>query len=195
MALWGQVRCEDIPFLPEKRLEGFRVTVRPPCVEDWPRWAEVRGRNRDHLTPFEPVWPEHCLTREFFLQRLSRQSRVWREDRGYPFLIFDRVTGTLIGGININSVCRGAAQSATLGYWLDQDCQGQGYMSEAIRLVIVYGFNELQLHRLHAACLPDNRRSIHLLLRAGFKEEGYAERYLRINGQWRDHRLFGLVAD
>ena len=98
----------------------------------------------------------------------------------------------MIGGMNVNNICRGAAQYATLGYWISEDHQGQGYMSEALRLTLQFCFERLKLHRVNAACLPNNARSENLLRRAGFKHEGFAEKYISINGAWRDHVLYGL---
>lgn len=181
--------------LPEISLDGFRVYVRPPRIEDWQSWSNVREENRARLMPFEPKWPEGALSQDFFMRRLSRQTRNWQMDQGYAFLIFAQDTHEVIGGINVNNVCRGAAQYASLGYWLDYKHQGAGYMTEALRLVINYAFSELHLHRLHASCLPHNKPSMNVLKRLGFAEEGFAKKYLEIGGSWQDHVLFGLVAD
>jgi ribosomal-protein-alanine N-acetyltransferase len=70
---------------------------------------------------------------------------------------------------------------------------GQGYMSRAVRAAIAYGFEKQGLHRIEAACLPNNEPSKRLLERVGFRQEGYARAYLNINGQWRDHLLFALL--
>ena len=177
------------------RLEGKRVFVRPPMLGDYPKWFEVRGNNRDFLTPYEPIWPENCLDQVFFQKRLARQAKDWKADQGYCFLIFSNDDGALLGGININNVVRGAAQFASLGYWLSESAQGQGYMGEALQLIIEFSRDVLMLHRLNAACIPDNERSRKLLLAAGFSEEGYAAKYLEINGVWTDHRLFGFILD
>lgn len=192
--IWPRL-SEAKPVLPALKLEGFRVILRPPKLKDWTDWAEIRDKNRDILEPLEPAWPENCLSLDFFKRRLARQVRDWQSDRGYSFLVFTKENSSLIGGVNINHVCRGAAQYASLGYWLDRDAQGVGYMAEALRLVIDYGFNELELHRFHAGCLQDNKRSINLLLKLGFVEEGMAEKYVQINGKWQDHRLFGLPVE
>ncbi len=181
--------------MPDIRLAGARVILRPPKAEDWAAWAEVRERNMEHLAPFEPLWPDDCLSENFFMRRLRRQTREWKDGRGYPFLIFKRRTGALIGGVNINNVVRGAAQFASLGYWLSEDAQGQGYMSESLTKIIDLSFNRLRLHRLNASCMPHNARSIALLERLGFVEEGFAKAYIQINGIWEDHLLFGLTGE
>lgn len=175
------------------RLTGERVLVRPPMLGDYKIWRAVREQNRDFLQKFEPSWPENCLDKVFFQKRLARQAKDWELDRCYCFLIFEKVNGALLGGFNVNNVVRGAAHFASLGYWLAEEKQGNGYMREALGLMIDFARDELLLHRLNAACIPENERSAKLLLGAGFIEEGFAENYLKINGQWTDHRLFGLV--
>lgn len=176
-------------------LHGFRTTIKPPNASDYQQWHDVRMRNKAHLQPWEPTWPEGCLDVSFFKRRLKRQMQDWQLGRAYSFLIFDSVDENLIGGININNVIRGVSQQGWLGYWIDQDLQGQGYMAEALRVVMRFGFEELSLHRYNAACLPDNERSAALLLKLGFAEEGYVRKFIRINGDWHDHRLFGYCVE
>jgi ribosomal-protein-alanine N-acetyltransferase len=175
------------------KLTSERVYLRPALVSDYPQWAKVRGRNRDYLMPFEPAWPEDSLDQDFFRRRVVRLDHDWLTDRTYAFLIFDLVGG-LIGGININNVVRGAAQQATLGYWLDEAKQGQGYMTEAGLVVLDYAFRPLQLARMNAATLVHNDKSKAMLKRLGFVEEGFARAYIQINGLRQDHILFGLNA-
>lgn len=179
----------------QNTLPGFRVLLRAPVMSDYPQWLVVRSANRKHLEPFEPTWDEHCLTEDFFERRLRRVYRNWREDTGRSFLILSKADNRLIGGVNINNICRGAAQFASLGYWLDKDHEAQGYMAESLRLVIAHSFEALKLQRLNASCLPENERSKKLILRCGFTEEGFAKKYLQINGRWQDHVLYGLPRD
>lgn len=179
--------------LPVLKLMGRRVVLRPPQKADWGAWAAVRVANRAALEPWEPAWPEGCLSEEFFIRRLCRQAQDWEGSRAYSFLIFRNDDNRLIGGINLNHVALGAARSASLGYWLDQSHQGQGYMHESLSCVMQWAFEGLDLHRINAACLPANTASINVLRRLGFEEEGFARAYYRINGRWEDHVLFGRV--
>ncbi len=82
----------------------------------------------------------------------------------------------------------------TIGYWMGQPYVGQGYMTAALKPLLAYAFGPLGLHRVEAACLPENQASHRLLLQSGFHQEGLARAYLKINGVWRDHLLFGIVA-
>ena len=187
--LWGKQTQQSL--FPEIILKSDRIFMRPPQMTDWSQWAEVRGKNKDHIQPFEPRWAENALDEDFFERRIHRQAREWQAGRANAFVIFKN-DHQLIGGMNINNICRGAAQYAALGYWIDQNHEGQGCMREALELTLKYCFKDLGLHRVNASCLPHNTRSKKTLLNAGFKEEGFAEKYLQINGEWQDHELFGL---
>lgn len=168
-----------------------KIIVRPACKDDYEEWVRVRSENRDFLTPYEPSWPENALTKEFFYRRIEILETHARADKSYSYLIFD-TDQTLVGGININHVCRGAAQYASLGYWLDRKSQGHGYMTMAGLSVLHHAFTELRLERMNAATLPDNQKSQALLERLGFAQEGFARQFIQIDGQRRDHVLFGL---
>ena len=180
---------------PAVRLDGPRCYIRPARSCDWQAWAELRGISREFLTPWEPTWSDDALTRRSFRRRLRRQAQEWREDCGYSFLVFDRATNLLTGGLGLNNVRRGVAQTATLGYWVGQPFARQGYISGGTRLVLQFAFAQLGLHRVEAACLPNNDASRGLLEKAGFTREGYARGYLRINGRWCDHILFGMTRE
>ena len=173
-------------------LTGFRIHLRPPRPEDFHEWVTLRTRNRAYLTPFEPCWDENYQTPIYFVQRIRRQLREWNADRGYSFLIFKNDSGAMIGGMNVNHVCRGAAQYASLGYWIDESHQGQGLMTETIRLIVDFCFEKIHLTRVNAACLVHNTPSHRALMRAGFLQEGLARDYIEINGRLQDHILFGL---
>ena len=176
------------------RLASERVYLRPPEDRDWRAWAELREISRDFLLPWEPTWPHDALTREAYRRRLRRYGIDWREDAGYSFFIYQQNSNALIGGVTIGNVRRGVAQTGTLGYWIGQPFARQGYMSDALELILAFAYQSLHLHRLEAACLPNNVASQGVLNKLGFRQEGYAQKYLRINGVWCDHLLFALLA-
>jgi [ribosomal protein S5]-alanine N-acetyltransferase len=97
------------------------------------------------------------------------------------------------GGVTLSNIRRGVAQMASLGYWAGKAFTGQGYITAAVRACVRYAFEDLDLHRVEAACQPDNMPSRRVLEKAGFTQEGSARAYLKINGKWRDHLLFGIV--
>lgn len=175
-------------------LRGKRVYLRPPQIGDWSEWAQLRAESRAFLTPWEPTWAPDELTRNAFRRRLRRYHRDAREGFGHAFFIFRRSDDRLLGGITLSNVRRGVTQSCSLGYWMGQHHAGQGYMSDAVRSVLGFVFNDLGLHRLEAACLPTNEASKRVLRRVGFTEEGLARQYLKIDGAWRDHLLFAMLA-
>ena len=101
----------------------------------------------------------------------------------------------VVGVVNINEIVAGAFQSAYLGYYGMLNFAGTGLMTEALRAAVGYAFNELGLHRLEANIQPGNTASIALVRRLGFRQEGFSPRYLRINGEWRDHERWALPSD
>ena len=132
----------------------------------------------------------------------------WRSGIGFTLLLrnspaqriidpalFFRRCGPQALRLGAERLCHGGvAQAGSLGYWMGLPYVRHGYMTAAVRAIIPFAFGTLRLHRLEAACLPHNEPSRRLLNRAGFQEEGLAQAYLKINGDWRDHRLFGLVS-
>jgi ribosomal-protein-alanine N-acetyltransferase len=188
-------RFADVPLSLSgmTRIPGRKVYLRAPTMEDWPEWAELRARSRAFLTPWEPTWPDDSLGRDHFRRRLRQQVREWRAGEAYGLFVFLNDKRRLVGGINLSNVRRGVAQATSVGYWMGQPFAGQGLMTDALRAILPFVFDELRLHRLEAACLPHNEPSKSVLAKAGFHEEGLARQYLRINGQWADHLLFALL--
>ena len=176
-------------------IRGERVLVRAPVLADFPQWAKLREESRAFLAPWEPVWPADDLTRLAFRRRIRRYQREIRNGTGYPFFVFSPDGETLLGGLTLSHVQRGVAQSASLGYWMGASFAGKGYMAAAVRALIIFAFDTLHLNRIEAACLPHNQASIRLLEKVGFRREGYARKYLCIDGRWQDHLLYGLVRD
>lgn len=175
-------------------VRGERVILRAPHVSDYGPWAEMRAESRAHLQPWEPTWPRDDLTKSAFKRRVRHYQREARADQGYAFLVLDLADERLVGGIALTNVQRGVTQSASVGYWLGRSELKRGYMADALGTIIRFSFQHLRLHRLEAATQMENTPSIRVLERNGFVREGYARGYLKIDGQWRDHLLFGLVA-
>jgi ribosomal-protein-alanine N-acetyltransferase len=178
---------------PEPLLRGDGIYLRPAVSGDFGAWVRLRSESREFLTPWEPLWPEDDLTRAAFRRRLRRQSDEMARDEAFSFLIFDAGADTLLGGLTLGGIRRGVAQSGTLGYWMGAPHAGKGRMTRAVAAAVRFGFATLRLHRIEAACLPENAASQTLLEHNGFQREGLARGYLRINGAWRDHLLYALV--
>lgn len=178
-------------------LMGRRLTLRAPRPADYTAWRTLRRDSRDFLRPFEPRWSEADLTQRVYLERLRRGREEARAGTDHAFFIFLREDATerLVGGLTLSNIRRRAAQYVTLGYWMGQPFAGRGLMTEAVGVVIPFAFETLGLHRIHAAFLPVNMASRRVLEKNGFREEGYAENYLQIDGKWCDHVLFGLTRE
>jgi ribosomal-protein-alanine N-acetyltransferase len=164
-------------------------------MSDYAAWAQLRHRSRDHLLAFEPQWAVDELSRAAFRRRLRHYQRELREEHGYPFFIFEEANHTLLGGITLSNVRRGVSQSGVLGYWIGAPYTRRGYMTAAMSALLPFVFDGLHLHRVEAACLPENTASARVLTRAGFERVGLVRSYLQINGRWQDHVLFSLVSN
>lgn len=174
-------------------VRGDGVFLRPAQMTDFEEWARLRETSRAFLTPWEPTWPADDLTRGAFRRRVKRHSEEIERDESYSLLLFREADEQLLGGLTLGQVRRGVAQAATIGYWMGAAHAGRGFMGRGLRASVAYAFSTLRLHRLEAACLPTNDRSIRLLERVGFRHEGLARSYLCIDGRWRDHLLFGML--
>jgi ribosomal-protein-alanine N-acetyltransferase len=175
------------------RLECDQIYLRAPRAGDYPEWRELRAGSKAFLQPWEPTWPADDLTRAAFRRRLAAYSRDRDMGVAYPFFVFRTEDDALTGGITLSNIRRGVAQMGSIGYWCGRPYTRQGHTLAAVRATCDFSFRTLGLHRLEAACIPENGPSRRLLARAGFAEEGFAKAYLKINGAWRDHVLFGLV--
>ena len=167
--------------------------LRAPARGDFQAWARVRDCSRAFLEPWEPVWAEDDLTRRAYIARIDRFQLLVREGLGLALFLVERSNEQLLGGITLTNIRRGATQSGTLGYWMGVDFAGRGFMAEAAGATIDFAFDLLKLHRIEAASMPENDRSVRLLKRLGFVPEGLARNYIQVNGRRRDHLLFSLL--
>jgi [ribosomal protein S5]-alanine N-acetyltransferase len=166
---------------------GVVITLSPPSASDADEFiAEVR-----HSRELHGPWIDIPDTGARFAAYLERAAR----DDQAAYLIRHDPCGKLVGFVNINNIVRGALQSGFLGYGAFASHAGRGLMTEGLRAVIDTAFGELGLHRLEANIQPDNRRSIDLAKRLGFEHEGFSRRYLRVDGDWRDHERWALRTD
>jgi ribosomal-protein-alanine N-acetyltransferase len=176
-------------------VRGDGVTLRPPRAADHEAWALLRQQSFAYLQPWEPTWPEDDLSRAAFRRRLSIYGREMEAGNAWPFFVFREPDRALVGAITLSNVRHGVAETGTLGYWIARDHAGRGHATAAVRAVVAHAFEDLGLHRVDAACVPANAASRRVLEKAGFELEGQARAYLKINGAWADHLLFGCVND
>lgn len=177
------------------RLRSSRVVLEAPSPRHFEAWSALRQVSRHQLEPFEPTWPSDELSMRAYRRRLRRCRRERRHGAGAAFFISRASDEALVGGVTLSSVRRGVTQSASIGYWIGLPFVRQGYATEGVAAVLKYAFNELELNRVEAACMPHNRASIAVLEKSGFRREGLARRYLQINGVFQDHVLFARLRD
>ena len=178
-------------------LFGRRVLLRPLDAADFTKWQEVRRRNIDWLTKWEPArlpgTPDVVEDAQAFSVRCSARQRERQLGTGYGFGIF--VDGAFGGEINLNSIQRGPFQSAYVGYWIDEAMAGNGYVPEAFVVAARFAFEELNLHRIQAAIVPRNDASRRVAEKLELRDEGTAERYLEIDGVWEDHVRYAMTSE
>ncbi|WP_347266089.1 GNAT family protein [Paracoccus sp. (in: a-proteobacteria)] len=171
------------------RLETERMVLRLPVHADFTAWTELRVDSRDFLSPWEPVWAADHLARRSFTNRVYWAQRASRNGTALPLFLIRR-DGSLLGAVTLDNIRRGPAQSCTIGYWIGRRFARQGYMREALAVLVRHAFAEMDLSRIEAACLPENTPSRGVLEQSGFKYEGVAQSYLQIAGRWRNHVLY-----
>ncbi len=176
-------------------LEGEKVFLRVPFAGDYREWAALRGESRSFLERWEPRWSPDELERSAWRHRIGRYREDYAQGTAIAFFIFERGSGKLSGGITLGNIRHGVSQSGHIGYWIGERYAGRGMMTDAVKVLARFSFDTLRLHRIEAACIPDNIRSIRVLEKAGFRREGLLRSYLRINGIWQDHYLYARIAD
>ena len=176
-------------------LKGERVTLRAPVRGDYAEWARLRGESRAFLEPWEPSWAPDELSKAAWRYRMRRYNEDFSRGTAAAFFIFETQSGRLVGGVTLGNIRLGVSRSGHIGYWLGEKHAGRGYMVDALDLLAGHAFDTMRLHRIEAACIPENRRSMRVLEKAGFTREGLLRSYLKINGAWQDHYLYAMIAD
>lgn len=178
-------------------LFGRRVVLRPLIANDFTAWREVRRRNVDWLTKWEPTrlpsQPDVVEDSVAFSVRCSARERERQMGAGYGFGVF--ANGEFAGEMNLSSIQRGPFQNAYVGYWMDEAKAGNGYTPEALVVVCRFAFEDISLHRLQISIVPRNSASRRVVEKLAIREEGTAERYLEINGTWEDHVRYAITAE
>ena len=179
------------------RLYGQRVLLRPLVPSDFAAWSDVRRRNREWLTVWEPQKIKHSpdpeSDRDAFSARCSIRDRERQNGTAYTFGLF--VNQNFAGEVNLNSVQRGALMTGTIGYWIDQAQAGQSYVAEGVVVMCRYAIEDLGLHRIEICIVPRNSNSRRVMEKLEIRDEGTALRFLEINGIWEDHVRYAITAE
>jgi ribosomal-protein-alanine N-acetyltransferase len=186
-------RRNDVPWQ-HLRLGHGPVTLRAIERRDHAAWKEVRSRNHAWLRQWEATRPPGddapLVTFPAMVRDLRRQAR---QGRCLPFALL--VDGEFAGQVTVSNIVGGSARFASVGYWIDQRHAGRGYVPVAVALAVDHCFFAMGLHRIEIAIRPENAASLRVVEKLGLAEIGYAPRFLHIDGEWRDHRVFAVTVE
>jgi [ribosomal protein S5]-alanine N-acetyltransferase len=172
------------------------VAVRPVRLRDGSAWSTIRIRDERYLAPWEPTTPGSWAQRHavgewpgrwFQLRAAARRGAV------LPFAV--TLDGRLAGHVMVGNVIREPLLSAYVGYWCDALVAGGGITTAAVAMVVDHSFGPVGLHRIEATVRPENLASRRVLAKLGFREEGLFQRYLDVDGAWRDHLCYAITRE
>lgn len=171
------------------------VSLRPLTSADYDEWNEVRWRNDAWLKPWESNDPMHgaSISYKEWMRRLRRNER---DGSGAVFAIEHH--GRIVGQVSLGAICYGAMRSGVVGYWVDERCAGRGYAPMAVALMVDWAMFDAtgpHLHRMEIDMLPENERSRNVAIKLGATYEGVRRAYMYVNGRWRDHESYVLMAE
>ncbi len=178
------------------RVQGGAVELRPLSRSDGERWRGIRTRDEASIAPWDATssltWEQRHTKAQWHSHR-SLLTAAARRGEVLPFAV--AVDGQFVGQVTVGGIQRGALRSAWAGYWVDSTRQGGGIATAALALAVGHAFGPVGLHRIEATIAPTNVASRAVVAHLGFRQEGYLQRYLDINGAWRDHLLFAMTKE
>lgn len=171
------------------------IHLRPLTLDDEDEWNAVRWDNRDWLAPWDSGDPTHGtpLTFNTWIQRQRRS-----EEQGTGALFGIIHNGHIVGQISLGAVSYGSMRTGVVGYWVSQRVAGHGFAPLALALLADWALADPdgpRLHRLEIAILPENHRSRRVVEKLHAHAEGVRLKYMYINGEWRDHETYSLLAE
>ena len=182
--------CERINFID---LYSEDIELKLLTLEDTEALLDYYVRNKEHLRAFEPSRDSSFYTLETQKGLISESYRQFLSGTTVDMGIFK--DNKLIGKVKISNIVGGIFKNGIIGYSIDKEEQGRGYMKKAVKMALEYAFKELRLHRIEASALVENMRSRNVLKACGFKELGLNEDYLFIDGKWRDHVTYYITSN
>ncbi|WP_028050813.1 GNAT family N-acetyltransferase [Cellulomonas sp. URHD0024] len=170
------------------------VRLRPLRRRDQDAWMELRQINAGWLEPWDATSPTPLTGPRpsfgSFVRTLASQARAGTT---LPFAI--DLDGALVGQLTVSSIVYGSLRSAAIGYWVSEHVAGRGITPTAVALATDHCFDALGLHRVEVNIRPENRPSLRVVEKLGFRDEGVRERFLHIQDHWCDHRSFALTVE
>ena len=177
-------------------LSAGPVLLRAPRLRDAAAWSAVRIRNREWLEPWEPTSAQSWNDRHSRAAWAPLSSALRKSARAglmMPFVV--TYGGRFVGQVNASNLVYGALRACTIGYWVDSAVAGRGITPTAVALVIDHCFTVAGLHRVEIDIRPENAASLRVVEKLGLRREGYYERFLDIDGGWRDHVAFAITVE
>lgn len=172
------------------------VALRPLLRRDSAAWRAIRIRDEQFLRPWDVTssltWQERHSAGEFRRHRKQLTTGMLRQEMMAFAIVVDDI---FTGQVTLGGIARGALRSGWVGYWVDSELQGNGVATAAVALAVDHAFGPGRLHRVEATVAPANVASQKVLAHLRFRQEGVLQRYLDIDGGWRDHLLFALTAE
>lgn len=175
------------------KIEGEKIYLRMLEISDAEEMLDMQLKNKGFFKKYSATRGDEFYTLDYQREAIKNNMNLKERDEKYSFGIFLKENDKLIGSIALSEVMRGPLQSCFIGYTLDKQHNGKGYMTEAVRLLVDYAFKELALHRIEAGVMPHNLGSMRVLEKAGFQKEGIARKNVEINGRWEDHQVFAII--
>lgn len=169
-----------------------QIQLRIAKMRDAKRLEALILGNRSWLRPWEATNPSSPNSFDVKAQ-LRGLIRQLDDESGIPFVI--EVQGQIQGQLNVANIMYGSVSSAVLGYWVAPEVAGQGVMPTAVALATDYLMDQVGLHRVEINIRPENQASLRVIQKLGFRYEGLKQRYIHINGDWRDHYVFALTKE
>lgn len=177
--------------IPEIITDNLIITILKST--DFRLLAMYEGKNRAHLSKWEPIRTEDYFTDESVKKRLEVSFNNFKSGSAIPFIGLNKSRTKIICACHFSNIIKGIFQACHMGYSVSVEEEGKGLMFEMLQASIDYVFSEVELHRIMANYIPTNKRSEKLLTKLGFKKEGVAESYLKIAGSWQDHVLTSKI--
>ncbi len=170
------------------------MRVRPISQKDRDEWRRVRRANARWLGRWDATAPARSQAEPRSFATMVRQMRSEaRAGRQLPLVI--EWKGQFVGQVTVSNVVRGSAQFASIGYWVDEAYAGRGIAPLVVAMVVDHCFGPVGLHRIEVAIRPENTSSLRVVEKLGISEVGFAPKFLHIDGDWRDHRIFAITSE
>lgn len=161
-------------------------------MRDWKQIERIQLENRDWFRQWEATNPHTPLNLDF-KAGIRNLLRDMSEDIALPLVI--EYQGELVGQLNVSNILHGSVSSAFIGYWISPHFAGRGITPIAVALATDYAFTFIGLHRIEIDIRPENKSSIQVVRKLGFRCEGLKRNFIHINNAWRDHYVFAITQD